>query len=130
MLRAIGATALLWTHPSPAFADSPYLASPRPGWRGIDDFRSVVGRFYSCSRVKCGNLVIPLQCGQEFPLPAVDVVVVDRRKQRLMAVATLLDRHGQRLGDGAGNRFSVIRIDQKSTAEFDGGSGKARQDED
>src|SRR6267154_375465 len=49
--------------------------------------------------------IVAAQRGEEFALPPIDVVVEDRGKQRLVARAPLLDRHGQGLRDRAGNRF-------------------------
>jgi hypothetical protein len=76
------------------------------------------------------HAVVAPQGRKEFPLPPIDVVFGDSGKQRMVAGASFLERHGKRLRDRAGDRFRIIGIDQQGAPEFDRGTGEARQDED
>jgi hypothetical protein len=70
--------------------------------------------------------VIAPQGREEFPLPPLDVVFGDGGTQNLVASASFLKRHCERLRDRGGDRFRIIGIDQQGTSEFDRGAGEAR----
>ena len=69
------------------------------------------GRSPRCSCQAAGRL--PWSRMQEPFAPGFEVVVGDDLQHRLVAAAAFLERHGERLRDGAGDRFRIIGIDEQ-----------------
>ena len=63
-------------------------------------------------------------------MPSIDVVFADRGEQRLVAGASFLKRHCERLCERAGDRLRITGIDQQGALEINRSAGEAGQDED
>jgi hypothetical protein len=75
------------------------------------------------------GLVVDAQGIEKIHLLFIDVILQIGAQQRRVAHATILQRHGQCLCNGAGHRFGIVGIDVQRALAFDcGGGATTRRD--